>query len=74
MTKTKRYKTPGGNQYSRGNTSVCVLTPQWRAEHGTPKETAMLFVGCAYGKVSREFAADIIRQFRRDDKREGSAR
>jgi len=36
-------------------------------EHGVTKKDATLFIGAAYGEVSRKFAAGIMRQYRRTD-------
>jgi hypothetical protein len=67
----KTYKGNDCNQYYQRNLSVCVMTAEWRKTNNMPEKSApMFFVGVACGNVSRKFAADIIRQFRKDQARE----
>ena len=46
--------------------TICVTRAAWRREHGVTKKDVTLFIGGAYGEVSRKFAAGILRQFRKD--------
>jgi hypothetical protein len=49
--------------------TICILNAKWKQEHDIAKDhDPMMFYGGAYGRVSRQFAADILRQFRKDRK------
>jgi len=61
------HKSESVNQYGQGDSTVCVTRAAWRREHDVTKKDATLFIGGAYGEVSRKFAAGILRQFRRTD-------
>jgi hypothetical protein len=61
------HKSESVNQYGQGDSTVCVTRAAWRRENGVTKKNATLFIGAAYGEVSRKFAAGIIRQYRRTD-------
>jgi len=59
------------NQYGRGDASLCILRAKWKRENGVRKSIEpTLFISGAYGGISRKFAAGILREFRRNDKRE----
>ena len=60
------HKSDSVNQYSQGDLTVCVTRAEWRQEHGVTKKNASLFIGGAWGDISRGFAANILRQFRRE--------
>jgi hypothetical protein len=64
--KMRRHKSDSVNQYGQGDSTVCVTSAAWRRKHGVTKKDVTLFIGAAYGEVSRKFAASILRQFRRD--------
>jgi len=65
----RTHKSDSVNQYGQGDSTVCVTRAAWRREYGVTKKYATLFIGGAYGEVSRKFAADILRQYRRTDRR-----
>ena len=68
--KTTIYKTDSSWQYVRGSIALCITRRTWRTDHGIPVNYGgTLFYGSAYGPVSREFSADILRQFRREQRR-----
>jgi hypothetical protein len=70
--KTMRtHKSDSVNQYGQGDSTICVTRAAWRREHGVTKKDVTLFVGAAYGEVSRKFAAGILRQFRKDKTERG---
>jgi hypothetical protein len=70
--KTMRiHKSKTSKQYTSGpeTTRLCVCTGKWMIENGVSKQYGvMLFYGGAYDNISRTFAADILRQFRKDQK------
>lgn len=61
------HKSESVNQYGQGDSTICVTRAAWRKEHGVTKKDVTLFIGTAYGEVSRKFAAGIMRQYRRTD-------
>jgi hypothetical protein len=61
----RTHKSGSVNQYGQGDSTVCVTRAAWRREHDVTKKDATLFIGGAWGDVSRKFAADIVRQYRR---------
>ena len=64
----RKYKTESCNQYGQGNVSICVLRAKWKQANLVRKNIEpRLFISGASGGVSRRFAAEIIRQFRRSD-------
>ena len=63
----RTHKSDSVNQYGQGDSTICVTRAAWRREHGVTKKDVTLFIGAAYGEVSRKFAAGIIRQYRRTD-------
>ena len=63
----RKHKGESCNQYGQNDTTLCITRAGWRKKHGVMKKDVTLFVGGAYGEVSRKFAAGIIRQFRRTD-------
>ena len=67
------HKSDSVNQYGQGDSTVCVTRAAWRRQHDVTKKDVTLFIGGAYGEVSRKFAAGILRQFRKD-KTEGRAK
>ncbi len=68
--KTTIFKTDSSWQYIRGNTALCIGRRTWRIAQGVPVDNGgTLFYGSAYGSVSREFSASILRQFRREQRR-----
>jgi hypothetical protein len=75
MKQLETHKTKNCNQYVRESLAVCITNAAWRKLNEVKKDSnagePMLFVGRAWGNVSRKFAADIIRQFRRDQAWEG---
>ena len=69
----KKYKTENCNQYYENSTAVCFTNAAWRKSNNVEDKAICkpsLFVGGACGEISRKFAADIIRQFRKDQARE----
>ena len=67
--KTMRtHKIYSGYQYGQGDSTICVTRAAWRKKHDVTKKDVTLFIGAAYGEVSRKFAAGIMRQYRRTDK------
>ena len=64
----RTHKSDSVNQYGQGDSTICVTRAAWRREHGVTKKDVTLFIGAAYGEVSRKFAAGIMRQYRRTDK------
>jgi hypothetical protein len=71
--KTMRtHKSDSVNQYGQGDSTVCVTRAAWRRQHDVTKKDATLFIGGAYGEVSRKFAAGILRQFRKDKTERGT--
>ena len=63
----RTHKSDSVNQYGQGDSTVCITRAAWRREHGVTKKDVTLFIGSAYGEVSRKFAAGILRQYRRTD-------
>lgn len=75
--RTKIYSSYSSKQYTseHGLTNICVLTGRWKNENGVDKQNGvMLFHGRAYDNISRKFAAELLRQFRRDSKLKGGAK
>jgi hypothetical protein len=70
----KTHKSESVNQYGNGDSTVCITRAAWRREHDVTKKDATLFIGGAWGDISRKFAADIIKQFRRDARSKGGAK
>ena len=68
------HKSESVNQYRQGDSTVCVTRAVWRREYGVTKKYATLFIGGAWGEISRNFAADIVRQYRRDARLKGGAK
>jgi hypothetical protein len=67
--KIEIWKSKSSKQYTvkSGLMKICVCTGRWRKENGINKQNGiMLFYGSAYDNISRKFAADILKQFRRD--------
>jgi hypothetical protein len=62
----RTHKSDSVNQYGQNDMTLCTTRAEWRREHGVTKKYATLFIGGAYGEVSRKFAAGILRQFRKD--------
>jgi hypothetical protein len=63
----RTHKSDSVNQYGQGDSTICVTRAAWRRKHDVTKKDVTLFIGAAYGEVSRKFAAGILRQFRRTD-------
>jgi hypothetical protein len=64
----RKHKGESCNQYGQGNVSICVLRAKWKQANLVRKSIEpTLFISGAWGGVSRRFAAEIIRQFRRSD-------
>ena len=61
----RTYKGKNTIQYGRGGMTICVTRAEWRKKHGITKNNPTLFVGSAYGLISQELAAGIIRQWRK---------
>ena len=57
-----------------GEATICVTRATWRREHDVTRKDVTLFIGGAWGDISRKFAADIIKQFRRDARSKGGAK
>jgi len=69
--KTIKHKNESGNQYGQGNVTICILRAKWKRENGVRKSLEpTLFISGTYGGISRKFAAGILREFRRNDRRE----
>ena len=66
------HKSDSVNQYGQGDSTICVTRAAWRRKHDVTKKDVTLFVGSAYGEVSRKFAAGILRQFRKDKAERGT--
>jgi hypothetical protein len=62
----RRHKSDSVNQYRMGEVTICITRAAWRREHDVTKKDVMLFIGAAWGDISRKFAANILKQFRRD--------
>jgi hypothetical protein len=60
------HKSESVNQYGLGESTICVTRAAWRRENGVTKKDVTLFIGAAWGQISRKFAANILKQFRRD--------
>jgi hypothetical protein len=75
MKQLETYKTKNCNQYVQKKLAVCIPHAALRKKYEVKKDSnagePMLFIGGAWGNVSRKFAADIIRQFRKDQAWEG---
>ena len=67
----RTHKSESCNQYGDGDITICATRAAWRKKNDVTKKHATLFIGGAFGEVNREFAADILRQFRRDSKLKG---
>ena len=59
------HKSESVNQYGRNDTTLCITRAEWRKKNYITKKDVTLFIGAAYGEVSRKFAAGILRQFRK---------
>jgi len=62
----RTHKSDSVNQYGQGDSTICVTRAAWRRKHDVTRKDVTLFIGGAWGVISRKFAADIIRHFRRD--------
>ena len=62
----RTHKSDSVSQYGQGDSTLCVTRAAWRRKHEVTKKDVTLFIGAAYGEVTRKFAASILRQFRRD--------
>jgi len=63
----KKHKTESCTQYSAQNLTICSLTADFCAKHKLEKHKPTLFIGGAWDQISRDFAAGILKQFRRTD-------
>jgi hypothetical protein len=73
--KTMRtHKSDSVNQYSHGFITVAVTRQAWRKKFEITKGNVTLFILGAYGEIPRKFAAETIRQFRNDFKRNGGGK
>ena len=70
--KMKKYKTKNCNQYTQESITVCASTAVYRERFKIEKKHAMLFIGGAYDQITRKFAAEILKQARRDARRGGA--
>lgn len=64
----RKHKGESCNQYGQNDTTLCITRAAWRKKNDVMKKDVTLFIGGAYGEVSRKFAAKILLQFRRDEK------
>lgn len=60
----KIHRSQKGNQYVFGMHAICTQKGADRTEWFDP----MYFFGCIFDNVSRQFAADILRQQRRNER------
>jgi hypothetical protein len=68
------HKSESVNQYGNGDSTVCITRAVWRREHDITRKDVTLFIDGAWGGISRKFAADILKQFRRDARLKGGAK
>jgi hypothetical protein len=60
------------NRKQNDENTLCITRAEWRRKHDVTKKDVTLFIGAAYGEVSRKFAAGILRQFRKDKTERGT--
>ncbi len=68
----RTHKSDSVNQYGQNDTTLGITRAEWRRKHDVTKKDVTLFIGAAYGEVSRKFAAGILRQFRKDKTERGT--
>lgn len=75
--KIEIWKSESSKQYisANRNITICATTGAWRKRKEVSKgPSVMMFYGGAWGDISRKFAADILRQFRREASWKAGAR
>ena len=63
--KIRTYKGKNAIQYGRGDMTICVMSAAFRKSIPIERKYESLFIGGAYGSITREFAAGILKQWRK---------
>ena len=63
--KMRAYKGKNSIHYGRGDMTIVVMSAAWRKSIPTERKYESLFIGGAYGSITREFAAGILKQWRK---------